>query len=123
MGDRINAISCPKRSDRTTSHVTMRSLLKTTPLLTIFILLISNTVVAGPWRAAEQNSYGWQLMSPKERIEHQTRMRSFTSYEECSEYQAEHHSQLAERARQAGIILQPKAQSACDQLQRRGQLK
>lgn len=37
----------------------------------------------GPWRAGEANTRGWQLMTPEERIEHQSRVRSFTDYDAC----------------------------------------
>lgn len=87
------------------------------------LLLASGTLAAGPWRAAEPNSYGWQFMTPEERIEHQRRMRSFETYDECKAYQAEHHAHMAERARQAGVELTPKAQSGCDQLRARGRLR
>lgn len=34
--------------------------------------------------------WGWQLMTPAERIEHQTnKMRSFKTYNECKAYQEE----------------------------------
>ena len=57
----------------------------------------------GPWRANEGNTRGWQLMSPKERIEHQAKIRSFTSYDECHAYQVAHHRLMEERAEQMGL--------------------
>jgi hypothetical protein len=78
---------------------------------------------AGPWRAEEKNTYGWQLMTPEERVEHQRRLRSFERYEECKAYQAQVHARMAQRARAAGVELTPKAQSACEQLRGRGRLK
>lgn len=62
-------------------------------------------------------------MSPEERVEHQRRMRSFTSYEACVAYQAEHHARMAERAQQAGVALAPKAESGCERFRARGVLK
>jgi hypothetical protein len=62
-------------------------------------------------------------MRPDERIEHQRRMRSFETYEECKAYQAEHHAQMAARARQQGVELRPRPESGCEQLQRRGQFQ
>ena len=96
---------------------------KTAPFLAVMLLLMSGPCAAGPWRAVEQNSYGWQFMTPDERIEHQRRLRSMKTYEQCQAYQAEQHAQLAERARQAGTVLAPKAQSGCDRVRARGQLK
>lgn len=87
------------------------------------LLLFSVTCLAGPWRAGAHNSAGWQFMSPDERVEHQRRMRSFTRYEECKAYQAEHHALMAERARQVGVVLQPHEDSGCEQLRARGQLQ
>ena len=91
--------------------------------LQVIVQLNCGAFAAGPWRAAEQNSYGWQFMTPDERVEHQRRMRGFDSYEECKSYQVEHHAQMAERARQAGVVLTPKSHSGCDQLRTRGRLK
>ncbi len=87
------------------------------------LLLQPSIAAAGPWRAVESNSYGWQFMTTEERIEHQRRMRAFQTYEECKAYQAEHHSLMEERARQSGGVLTPKAQSGCDQMRARGRLK
>ncbi|MBU6489900.1 MAG: hypothetical protein KGQ57_19080, partial [Burkholderiales bacterium] len=78
---------------------------------------------AGPWHAAPPNTYGWQLMTPEEREEHQRRMRSFTSYEECKAYQTEHHALMAERARQAGVQLRPHADSGCERLRAQGRFQ
>lgn len=91
--------------------------------LLLLLLLASGTLIAGPWRAAEPNSHGWQFMTPEERVEHQRRMRGFDTYEDCKAYQAEHHARMAERARQAGVVLTPRAQSGCDQLRARGRLR
>lgn len=92
--------------------------------IALFVLLLQSSIAAaGPWRAGEANSHGWQFMTPDERIEHQRRMRSFATYEECKAYQAEHHALMAERARRSGVELTPKAQSGCDQLRARGRLR
>uniref|UniRef100_A0A0G3F0G9 Lipoprotein n=2 Tax=Pandoraea thiooxydans TaxID=445709 RepID=A0A0G3F0G9_9BURK len=79
--------------------------------------------VAGPWRATSRNSYGWQLMTPDERIEHQRHLRGLRTYDECKAYQRAHHALIAERARQAGVVLTPKAVSVCDRLRARGSLR
>lgn len=87
------------------------------------LALLAEACLAGPWRASAHNSAGWQLMNPEERIEHQRRMRSFNSYEECRAYQAAHHARMAERARQAGVVLEQREDSGCEQLHARGRLE
>lgn len=77
----------------------------------------------GPWRAEGGNTDGWQFMTPDERIEHQRQMRSFSSYADCKAYQAEHHARMAERARRAGVELQARDESGCEQLRARGRLR
>ena len=89
----------------------------------LFCLALAAPSFAGPWRAEVGNTYGWQFMTPNERIEHQRRMRSFSSYEDCKAYQAEHHARLAERARRAGVDLTPRDDSGCEQLRARGKLR
>lgn len=79
--------------------------------------------MAGPWRATERNSYGWQYMTPNERVEHQRQLRSFRSYDECRAYQREHHALMAERAGRAGKVLTPKGSSVCDRLRAQGRLQ
>ena len=87
------------------------------------LLTLAATAHAGPWRADPDNSRGWELMSPAERIEHQRRLRSFTDYEACQAYQQAHHAQMDARAQAAGRSLRPRARSPCDDLRERGDLK
>lgn len=56
--------------------------------------------------------YGSQLMTAKERNEHRAKMRSMHTAEEREAYQLEHHKQMQERAREKGITLpdEPPAQ-------------
>ena len=91
--------------------------------LLLGMVLIPGAWAVGPWHAAGPNTAGWQFMTPDERVEHQRRMRSFETYEECSTYQAEHHVRMAERALQSGVVLERKAESGCEQLRQRGNLK
>lgn len=95
------------------------------PILALILnfVLVSGAWASGPWHAAGQNTAGWQFMTPDERIEHQRRMRSFESYEECRSYQAEHHALMAERALRKGVNLERKTESGCEQLRQRGNLK
>lgn len=96
-----------------------------TTLLAVALLLPLLTVALaeGPWHAARQNTYGWQFMTPDERIEHQRHMRSFATYAECKDYQQRRHAEMAERARQAGAVLEPSPESGCDKLRARGRLQ
>lgn len=83
----------------------------------VFGMLLTGTAMAhGPWHASEANTRGWQLMTPEERIEHQSRIRGFTSYEECRTYQASHHQLMEERARQRGMALPAGGRDACEHL-------
>ena len=68
-------------------------------------LLLSASASAGPWRADQDNTRGWDLMTPQERIEHQARMRGFTDYAACQAYRAQHHAEMAARARERGLTL------------------
>lgn len=92
-------------------------------LLSLCLMLSSGAVADGPWHAASQNTAGWQFMTPNERVEHQRRMRSFERYEDCRAYQAEHHALMAERAQKAGVTLEQKPNSGCEQLRSRGKLQ
>jgi len=74
---------------------------------------------AGPWRADQGNTRGWDLMTPQERIEHQARVRGFTDYAACRAYQLQHHQEMAERARQRGLSLPGSGRDICDHLQPR----
>lgn len=92
-------------------------------LLVLGLLTITDAWASGPWRAANQNTTGWQYMTPNERVEHQRHMRSFATYEECKAYQAEHHALIAVRALKQGIALKPRPDSGCRQLRQRGKFK
>lgn len=95
-----------------------------TMILLAYSLMLGPGAWAGsPWHAADQNTAGWQFMTPNERVEHQRRMRSFERYEDCRAYQARHHALMAERAEKAGVALEQKPNSGCDQLRSRGKLQ
>lgn len=85
--------------------------------LAIGLLLIGTASARGPWRASEANTRGWQFMTPEERIEHQTRIRGFSTLAECRSYQLSHHQLMEERARQRGIALPGGGQDICEHLQ------
>ncbi len=88
-----------------------------TALLFLLALLLAGPVLArGPWRASEENTRGWRLMTPEERIEHQARIRGFKNYEACRTYQLEHHRLMMERARQRGMALRGGGRDICAHL-------
>jgi len=60
--------------------------------------------------------YGWNLMTPDERTEHQQKMRGFTDYAACLTYVAEHHRLMDERAKAKGVTLPPMHEQACRRL-------
>lgn len=83
-------------------------------LLWGLLLLCSATVCArGPLRASDANTSGWDLMTPQERLAHQTRIRGFKTLEDCRSYQAEHHQAMLLRAQAQGVALNPKGRDFC----------
>ncbi len=82
------------------------------------------TLARGPWRANHSNTAGWQLMTPAERTEHQTKMRSFKTYDECKAYQEQHHKIMDARAKEKGVTLPAMGSGyGCDNMKARGYLK
>ena len=53
----------------------------------------------------EQRAYGWQLMTPEERIEYRNRLRAAHTGQERETIRAEHHEQMKERAKKQGVTL------------------
>jgi len=89
----------------------------------LLVAALTSTLAEGPWHAARQNTYGWQFMTPDERVEHQRLMRSFATYPECKAYQTKRHAEMSARARAAGVALEPSPESGCDKLRARGRLQ
>jgi len=89
------------------------------------ILSTSGLALArGSWAANQGNTWAWQLMTPAERTEHQTKMRSFKTYDECKAYQQEHHTQMEARAKEKSITLPAMGSGyGCDNMKKRGFLK
>ena len=81
---------------------------------------------AGGWQGWKWNSgnvAGWQLMTPEERTEHQNKMRSMKTYEECTAYQQEHRKLMEQRAKEKGATLPTPRMNACDRMKARGLIK
>jgi hypothetical protein len=97
----------------------------TTMISTLLLAALASTAYAKPWRwqGNQDNTYGWQLMTPQERTEHQTKLRSFTEYAACKEYVDEHHKQMEERAREKGIAPPVMRRNPCDTMKAKGVLK
>ena len=87
--------------------------------------LFASTAMAKQWRWSgnQQNTAGWQLMTPAERTEHQTKMRSFTEYGACKEYVEEHHKKMEDRAKEKGVAVPVMRQNPCDMMKAKGVLK
>lgn len=54
---------------------------------------------------AQDDVYGWQLMTEQERAEHRTKMQSMKTKEERERYRYEHHQKMQQRAKQQGVTL------------------
>jgi hypothetical protein len=80
------------------------------------MVTVDSASARGPWRASEDNTSGWYFMSPEERIEHQARIRSFKTYEECHAYQHEHHRLMENRAKEKGLQLNSGRRDICGHL-------
>jgi DNA repair ATPase RecN len=52
-------------------------------------------------------------MTPAERTEHQQRMRSIKTYDECKTYMEQHREQMAARAKEKGKALAQPRRDAC----------
>ena len=91
---------------------TMQAILLTTS----FLLATASVAGAGPWRADQGNTRGWDLMSPEERIAHQARVRGFTDYQACQSYRPEHHQLMQQRAAARGLTLPESGRNFCDRL-------
>lgn len=89
-----------------------------------FALVIAQLAsAAGPWRAGESNTRGWELMTAEERLTHQAKIRAFERYEDCRAYQVEHHRAMQERAKQLGRTLGAERQDFCAHLQAAGKAR
>lgn len=93
--------------------------------LTLAVSLTVSSAFARAWRwdANQKNTAGWQLMTPEERTEHRSKMRSFTEYNVCKEYVDEHHKQMEQRAKEKGIAAPAMKRNPCDVMKAKGVLK
>lgn len=61
-------------------------------------------------RAGSDYTPGWSMMNSAERKEHQERMQSMKTYEECKAYAEQHHAEMKARAKERGgaVMMQPR---------------
>ena len=76
-------------------------------ILPLMLWSVGAAMAAGPVRASEGNTSGWDWMTPRERLEHQAAVRAFTDYTACRAYQIKHHETMEARARASGQTLKP----------------
>ena len=55
-------------------------------------------------RAGADNTWGWLMMTPQEREEHHAKMQTMGSRTECDAYMEQHRRQMAERAKERGVM-------------------
>ncbi len=93
--------------------------------LTLALALSVASAFAGPgrWNFNQNNTFGWQLMTPAERTEHQAKMWSFKEYNACKEYVDQHHATMVERAKEKGVTSPVMRNNPCDRMKARGFLK
>jgi hypothetical protein len=75
-------------------------------LIVFFVILGFVGGFAGASFAQDQErAYGWSLMTPEERTEHQNKMRSLKNEQEREQFRIEHHKKMKERAKEKGAVL------------------
>lgn len=91
--------------------------------LTISLTISSAFAHQWCWCSNQESTYGWQLMTPDERKDHQATLVRFTGYNDCKEYVDTHHKKMEERARKKGVDLPVVRDNPCDAMKARGILK
>ena len=74
-------------------------------------------------RFNQNNTPGWQLMTPDEQAAHREKMQSLKTYEECKAFQAEHRVTMEARAKEKGTTLPVPRQNGCDRMKAGGLIK
>lgn len=69
--------------------------------LSIGLALAAEPAVA----PAQEQVYGSQLMTPKDRAAHRAKLRTAKTAEEKAQIRAEHHERMQERAQQLGVTI------------------
>lgn len=97
----------------------MKKTLARLALIALLPAMVGASHARGPLRANEGNTSGWQFMSAKERLEHQSKIRSFKTYDPCHAYQVEHHRLMLARAKAQGALLRQDGRDICEHLRPR----
>ena len=75
-------------------------------------------------RFNRQNTAGWNLMTPEERVAHREKMFAAKTYDECKRVQAEQHTLMQARAKEQGVALPDAPRgNACERMRARGFVK
>ena len=102
----------------------MRRIITFTSLaLAITLAASSSFAHQWPWSCNQENTYGWHLMTPEERKEHQAKLAGFTEYKVCREYIDLHQKKMEERAKDEAVTLPVIDINPCDEMKSRGTLK
>lgn len=64
------------------------------PAAVALAVLSAGAAALGPWRATRENTPGWAVMTPAERIEYQRRMRALQTLADCRVFQTEHRARV-----------------------------
>ena len=70
-----------------------------------FYILALSLMLPGLSNAAEEQAYGWQLMTQQERNEYRSKMQSMHTMQEREQFRMEHHKLMQERAKERGVQL------------------
>ena len=102
----------------------MRHLFIATVLLSTVTLTSSASAHRWCWNCNQDNTFGWQLMTPDERKAHQAKIQGFSDYSACKEYIDQHHKQMEARAKEKGFDMPRRHnQLPCDEMREQGILK
>jgi len=73
----------------------------------LFIIFSAALIFSLPLQSsnAEDNVYGWEMMTEQERTQHSETMRNFNTNEERERYRLEHHKRMQERAKERGLSM------------------
>lgn len=88
----------------------------------LFIIFSAALIFSLPLQSsnAEDNVYGWEMMTKQERIQHRETMRNFKTNEERERYRLEHHKRMQERANERGLSMPDMPQNGIQDRMRDG---
>jgi hypothetical protein len=72
----------------------------------------------------EENTPGWSLMTPEERLTHHEKMHGMKTTAECNDYHEQHAKEMAARAKAKRKAFKPAGSTGpCEMMQQQGMLK